>query len=127
VPVLTVKGFSGTYVLSAEAKAGDGQRGSLATVAAQYGLPFHIPTEAELSAWGVTGSGFPTPRTEPQEWRALVAGTLSFDGHQRRELRRSVPLPDARRRPHRLGARRAGLRRWRDARRIRAPFLTVEL
>jgi hypothetical protein len=79
VPVLAVKGFSGTYVLSAEAKAGDGQRGSLATVAAQYGLPLHIPTEAELSAWGVTGSGFPTPRTEPQEGRALVAGTLSFD------------------------------------------------
>lgn len=79
VPVLAVKGFSGTYLLSAEVKAGEAQRGSLATVATQYGLPLRMPSEAELAQWGVTATGLPDPRVEPQDGRALVAGTLSFD------------------------------------------------
>jgi hypothetical protein len=79
VPVLAVTGFSGSYLLSAEVKAGEAQRGSLATVATQYGLPLRMPSEAELTAWGVTAGGFPAPRTEPEEGRALVSGTLTFD------------------------------------------------
>jgi uncharacterized protein len=75
VPVLAVKGFTGTYLLSAEVKAGAAQRGSLAAAAAQYGLPLRVPSEAELAAWGVVAGGFPSP----QEGRALVAGTLYFD------------------------------------------------
>jgi len=79
VPVLAVKGFTGTYLLSAEVKAGAAQRGSLAAAATQYGLPLRVPSEAELAAWGVAAGGFPSPRAEPQEGRALVAGTLYFD------------------------------------------------
>ena len=79
VPVLAIKGFTGTYLLSAEAKAGAAQRGSLAAVATQYGLPLRVPSEAELAAWGVAAGGFPSPRAEPQEGRALLAGTLYFD------------------------------------------------
>jgi hypothetical protein len=75
VPVLAVKGFTGTYLLSAEVKAGAEQRGSLAAAATQYGLPLRVPSEAELASWGVAAGGFPSP----QEGRALVAGTLYFD------------------------------------------------
>jgi hypothetical protein len=79
VPVLGVKGFAGTYLLSAEVKAGAAQRGSLGAAATQYGLPLRVPSEAELAAWSVAAGGFPSPRAEPQEGRALVAGTLYFD------------------------------------------------
>jgi hypothetical protein len=75
VPVLAVKGFTGSYLLSAEVKAGAGQRGALAAAATQYGLPLRVPSEAELASWGVAAGGFPSP----QEGRALVAGTLYFD------------------------------------------------
>jgi hypothetical protein len=75
VPVLAVKGFTGTYLLSAEVKAGAEQRGALAAAATQYGLPLRVPSEAELASWGVAAGGFPSP----QEGRALVAGTLYFD------------------------------------------------
>jgi len=79
VPVLAVKGFTGTYLLSAEVKAGAAQRGSLAAAATQYGLPLRVPSEAELAAWDVAAGGFPSPWAQPQEGRALVAGTLYFD------------------------------------------------
>jgi uncharacterized protein len=79
VPVLAVNGFTGTYLLSAEVTAGAMQRGSLADAAAQDGPPLRVPSEAELALWGVAASGFPSPRAEPQEGRALVAGTLFFD------------------------------------------------
>jgi hypothetical protein len=79
VPVLAVNGFTGTYLLSAEVQAGAEQRGSLAAAATQYGLPLRVPSEAELVAWDVGPGGFPSPRAEPQEERALVAGTLYFD------------------------------------------------
>jgi uncharacterized protein len=82
VPVLAVKGFTGTYLLSTEVKARAEQRGSLAAAATQYGLPLRVPSESELAAWGAAPGGFPIPRAapqEPQEGRALVAGTLSFD------------------------------------------------
>jgi hypothetical protein len=75
VPVLAVKGFSRAYLLSAEVKAGAEQRGALAAAATQYGLPLRVPSEAELTSWGAATGGLP----EPQEGRALVAGTLHFD------------------------------------------------
>jgi uncharacterized protein len=78
VPVLWVKGFSGTYLLSAEAKAAAEQRGSLAAAAAQYGMPLHLPSEAELAAWSVAPGEFPEPRAAPQDGRMMVAGTLEF-------------------------------------------------
>ena len=79
VPVLAVKGFTGSYLLSAEVGAGAAQRGSLAAAATQYGLPLRVPSETELAAWGVTEGGFPSPLAEPQEGRVLVAGMLYFD------------------------------------------------
>jgi hypothetical protein len=79
VPVLAVKGFTGSYLLSAEVGAGAAQRGSLAAAATQYGLPLRVPGETELAAWGVTEGGFPNPLAEPQEGRVLVAGMLYFD------------------------------------------------
>lgn len=79
VPVLRVEGFTGTYLLSAEVAAGAAQRGSLAVAARQYGLPLHVPTEAELAGWGVTPGGFPSPRADAGGGDALVAGTLVFD------------------------------------------------
>jgi hypothetical protein len=79
VPVIAVKGFTGSYLLSAEVAAGAAQRGSLAAAATQYGLPLRVPGDAELAAWGVTAGGSPSPQVEPQDSRALVAGTLYFD------------------------------------------------
>jgi len=79
VPVLAVTGFSRSYLLSAEVKPGAEQRGALAAAAEQYGLPLHVPREAELAAWGVAAGGLPTPRAQPTGERAFVAGTLTFD------------------------------------------------
>jgi uncharacterized protein len=78
VPVLWVRGFTGSYLLTAEAKAAAEQRGSLATAATQYGLPLHIPSDAELAAWQVAPGGFPEPRAAPEDGQMMVAGTLEF-------------------------------------------------
>jgi hypothetical protein len=78
VPVLWVKGFTGAYLLSAEAKPAAEQRGSLAVAAAQYGMPLHLPSEAELAAWGVAPGGFPAARAAPEDGRMIIAGTLEF-------------------------------------------------
>jgi hypothetical protein len=79
VPVLAVRGFTGTYLLSAEIGPGVDQRASLSAAAMQYGLSLRIPTEAQLAAWGVTLDGFPSPRTGPEGQQVLVTGTLVFD------------------------------------------------
>ena len=79
VPVLAVRGPAVAYLLSAEAKRGVDQRGSLAAAALQYGLTLRIPTEAEFAAWGVGLDGFPSPRAEPKGEQAIVAGTLEFN------------------------------------------------
>jgi len=78
VPVLRIRGFSGAYLLTAEVKAAAAQRGSLAAAATQYGMPLHLPSEAELAAWRVASEGFPEPRAAPDDGRMMVAGTLEF-------------------------------------------------
>jgi hypothetical protein len=78
VPVLAVRGFAATYLLSAEQPAAAEQRGSLASVAGEYGVTVRIPTEAELAAWGATIGGFPSPPAASVPNQALVAGTLEF-------------------------------------------------
>ena len=78
VPVLTVHRFAASYLLSAENPAGAEQRGSLATMASEYGVTVRIPTEAELAAWGVTVGPFPSPHAASLPNQALVAGTLEF-------------------------------------------------
>jgi hypothetical protein len=78
VPVLSVRGFGATYLLSAEAPAGAEKRDAFASVAGEYGMRVQFPTEAELAAWGVTTGGFPAPHAASSPDRALVAGTLAF-------------------------------------------------
>ena len=78
VPVLWVKGFTGTYLLTTDVNAAAEQRGSLAAAAAQYGMPLDIPSAAELAAWGVAPGGFPAPRAGPEDGRMMVAGMLEF-------------------------------------------------
>src|SRR5260370_892427 len=78
VPVLAVRGLAVSYLLSAEQPAAADQRGSLASVAGEYGVTVRIPTEAELAAWGVVVGAFPSPRAAPIPNQALVAGTLEF-------------------------------------------------
>ena len=79
VPVLTVRGFTGSsYLLSAENPAAAEQRVAFANVAGDFGMKVRIPTEAEFAAWGVTVGRFPSPRAEPSPYQALVAGTLEF-------------------------------------------------
>jgi hypothetical protein len=78
VPVLWVKGFTGTYLLTAEVTEAAEQRGSLALAAGQYGMKLHVPSEAELAAWNVAPGGFPEPRAAPEDGRMMVAGTLEF-------------------------------------------------
>jgi hypothetical protein len=79
VPVLAVHGPGRAYLLSAEVPSGAGQRDSLATLGIEYGLAVRVPTEAELTQWGVGLDGFPSPRAEGDGEQALVAGTLDFD------------------------------------------------
>ncbi len=78
VPVLAVRGFAVAYLLSAEQPAAAEQRGSLASVAGEYGVTVRIPTEAELAAWGVVVGGFPSLPAASVSNQALVAGTLEF-------------------------------------------------
>jgi hypothetical protein len=78
VPVVAVRGVSSAYLLSADAAAAAGQRGSLEEAASELGLRVRFPTEAELAAWGVTMNGDPVPHATPEDNWALVSGTLEF-------------------------------------------------
>jgi uncharacterized protein len=79
VPVLMVRGFTGSsYLLSAESAAAAEQRAAFATVARDFGMTVRIPTDTEFTAWGVTLEGFPSPHAAPSTDQALVAGTLEF-------------------------------------------------
>jgi hypothetical protein len=79
VPVLAVRRFTASYLLSAEIPAGTEQRAAFANVADELGMNFRIPTEAELAGWGVTPGKFPAPHAAPLPDEALVAGTLEFE------------------------------------------------
>jgi hypothetical protein len=79
VPVVAVRGFGKRYLLSAEIPAGTNQRAAFANVAHEYGMPFRIPSEAELAGWGVTMDNFPAPSAASSPDQALVAGTLVFE------------------------------------------------
>ena len=78
VPVLTVRGFSTSYLLSAESPPGADQRAAFADVARDFGLRVLFPTNAEMAAWHVTQGRFPSPPASSVPHRALVAGTLEF-------------------------------------------------
>ena len=78
VPVLTVRGFSMSYLLSAESPAGADLRAAFADVARDFGLRVLFPTNAEMAAWHVTLGRLPSPPASPAPHRALVVGTLEF-------------------------------------------------
>ncbi len=78
VPVLTVRGFTASYLLSAESPAAAEQRAAFANAARVFGVKLRVPTEAELADWGVTVGPFPSPRAAPSPDQALVSGTLEF-------------------------------------------------
>ena len=78
-PVIWVDRFAKHYLLSSENPAGADQAGAFNDVAADYDIHVHIPTEAELSAWGVTPGQFPAPTQASTPEQAIVAGTLAFD------------------------------------------------
>ena len=78
VPVLAVRGFSASYLLSAENPAAADQRAAFADAARVYGVELRIPAEAELAGWGVVVGQFPSHYTPSSPDQALVAGTLEF-------------------------------------------------
>jgi hypothetical protein len=79
VPVLAVQGVTKAYVLSAETAAGADQRGSLEEIASELGLRVRFPTDSELTGWGVTMAGVPSPHAAPAAGWAMVSGTLVFE------------------------------------------------
>lgn len=77
-PVLAVRGVRTAYLLSSDAAAGADQRGSLEETASEFGMRVRFPTQAELTGWGVTPGGFPSPQATAPPGHVLVAGTLEF-------------------------------------------------
>jgi uncharacterized protein len=79
VPVLAVRGFGKSYLLSADSAAAADQRGAFVKVARDFGLTVRVPTGAELAAWEVAAAGrFPAPHAASSSEQAVVAGTLEF-------------------------------------------------
>ena len=86
VPVLLVHGRKPpAYVLSAEAPAGEEQRGSFVNAAGEFGMNVRLPSEAELADWGVAADHFPLQKAPPPEQKpgeaskeAIVVGTLDW-------------------------------------------------
>ena len=78
VPVLTVRGVSTSYLLSAENSAGAMQRDAFASVARDYAMRVRFPTDAEFAAWHVAMGQFPAPQAASSADQAVVAGTVEF-------------------------------------------------
>ncbi|MGH7124378.1 MAG: DUF2066 domain-containing protein, partial [Stellaceae bacterium] len=78
VPVFDVDRLTKSYLLSSENPAAADQAEAFADVAADLDLHVHVPTEAELKAWGVTHGQFPAPIAASTPEQAIVAGTLAF-------------------------------------------------
>ena len=78
VPVLAVRGFAATYLLSTEQQAAAEQRGSLANAAGEYGVKLRIPTEAELAVWGVIVGPSPPRKRQPSPTKRWSPARSSF-------------------------------------------------
>ena len=78
VPVLAVRGFASSYLLSAENPAGAEQRQAFADVAGDFYMKVRFPTAAQFTAWGIGMGRFPSLPTTAATNDALVAGTLEF-------------------------------------------------
>jgi uncharacterized protein len=79
VPVLLVRGRKPpAYLLSAKIPAGEEQRNSFATAADQFGMDVHIPSDAELRAYGADIHHFSRDPPASSSGQAIVAGTLDW-------------------------------------------------
>ncbi len=78
VPVFDVDRLTKSYLLSSENPSGADMAGAFGDVAADYDVHVHIPSEAELKAWGVSLGAFPAPTETSTPDKAIVAGTLVF-------------------------------------------------
>jgi uncharacterized protein len=82
VPALLVHGRKPpAYVLSAEVPAGEEQRGSFVNAASEFGMMVHMPSAAELAAWGVAVDQFPFTEAPPPgeaPGEAIVVGALNW-------------------------------------------------
>jgi hypothetical protein len=78
VPVLTVRGFTASYLLSAESFAGAEQRAAFADVARDFYMKVRFPTETAFAAWGIKMGELPSLPPSTATGDALVAGTLEF-------------------------------------------------
>jgi hypothetical protein len=67
------------YVLSAEIPAGADQRGSFTTAADEFGMAVHIPSDAELRAWGASAGHFLKEPPPASAGEAIVTGTLDWN------------------------------------------------
>lgn len=80
MPVLLVHGRKPPpYLLSAEAPEGADQRGAFATAAGQFGLKFRIPTDAQLTDWGISLDHLPPAPPPSNAKEAIVFGTLDWN------------------------------------------------
>lgn len=83
MPLLLVEGPKPpAYVLSADIPAGAEQRGSFDHAASELGMKVRFPGPAELAAWDVSATHFPSPTSQPPASRAgnemVVLGTLQW-------------------------------------------------
>ena len=78
VPVLAVRGFTASYLLSAENPVGAAQRQAFVDGASDFYMKVRFPTKADFAAWGISLGQFPSLPTTTAVNDALVAGTLEF-------------------------------------------------
>ena len=78
-PVVSIRTISGrTFLLSLENPDAEGQRLSLAERAHELGMTQRVPTDADLTAWGVAAGDMPVPKRPPRKGEVFLAGTLEF-------------------------------------------------
>jgi hypothetical protein len=79
VPVIAMRGFTGTTVLDADDPNDATQLESMRSVARDFAISARFPTKTELRAWGVSINHVAVAHPEPSPHEALVTGTLVFD------------------------------------------------
>ena len=78
VPMLAVRGFKSSYLLSAENTSGAEQRPAFADAAADFYMRVRFPSDADFAAAGVRLGSVPSSPPASSRDEALVMGTLEF-------------------------------------------------
>lgn len=78
VPMLAVRGFKSSYLLSAENASGVEQRPAFVAAAADFYESVRFPSDADLAAAGVALGSVPSSPPAAPPGEALVVGTLEF-------------------------------------------------